>query len=181
MASRVHLIRHGESTFNRIARATGRDPMHFDAPLTDDGRRQVAGIRQQARGLGAELVVTSPFTRAIETTLGLFDDTGILVEALHREHLQSSCDVGSSPRVLAEAFPQLAFDHLEDPWWYSVAGAEDPIQVEPEDQLNARVAAFRDWLRRRPETTVVVVGHGTFFFHMTGHFLENCEIHSVEI
>ena len=46
--------------------------------------------------------------------------------------------------------------------------------VEPRLLFDARVAGFREWLRARPETTIAVVGHGTFFYHLTGTFLENC-------
>ena len=47
--------------------------------------------------------------------------------------------------------------------------AAAPLEVDIEP-----ASAFRDWLRARPETTIAVVGHGTFFYHLTGTFLENC-------
>jgi broad specificity phosphatase PhoE len=175
----IHLIRHGQSTFNAAYEATGVDPLHFDAPLTPIGHAQVAAARDQVAGEDYELVVTSPFTRAIETTLGMFGEKRrpILVEALHREWLASSCDIGRSPGDLAGDFPGLVFNHLDDPWWHE--GEEKDalgIPLEPELVFTARLAAFRAWLGARPEQRIAVVGHGTFFFHLTGTRLANCEL-----
>ena len=118
----IHLIRHGQSLFNAAFDAVARtDPMLFDAPLSPTGREQAAALRAEAHGLGVEIIVTSPLTRAIETTLAVFgaDHAPIHVEALHCERVEHSCDVGRSPRELADAFPGLAFHHLDDPWWHS--------------------------------------------------------------
>jgi glucosyl-3-phosphoglycerate phosphatase len=174
----VHLIRHGQSTFNAAFDLERVDPLHFDARLTPLGHAQVTMAREAAQREAYELIVTSPFTRAIETTLGLFDDPGlpILVEALHREWLNSSCDVGRSPLDLAREFPALAFGHLDDPWWH--VGEETDalgIPLEPEAVFTARIETFRAWLAARPESRIAVIGHGMFFFHLTGVRLANCE------
>ena len=99
----------------------------------------------------------------------------IVVEAGHRERLESSCDRGRSPAELMAEFPGLRLDHLPEIWWHAEPGCEiGGYPVEPRHLFDARVAAFREWLRVRPETTIAVVGHGTFFYHLTGTFLENC-------
>ena len=109
----VHCIRHGQSTFNAHFTEHGEDPGHFDAPLTELGRSQVAERAPELRQHSYELVVTSPLTRAIQTTMGLFEthpaSPTILVECLHREHLESSCDVGRAVSHLAQDFPYLHF------------------------------------------------------------------------
>ncbi len=198
MSKLVHLIRHGESTFNAAYRETGQDPIDYDAPLSPTGHRQVAGRRAAFDGLVIDLVVTSPFTRAIETALGLFGhrDVAILVESLHCERLGASCDIGRAPAALRADFPDLAFDHLDDPWWYvdgtgnslleiPANGRGGPIGttfgLEPIDNLLTRIAAFRDWLQARPEQAIAAVGHATYFAEMTGHMLQNCEYISVEL
>lgn len=180
MPETIHLIRHGQSRFNAAFDGeTGLDPMIFDAPLSELGRRQVAALRSalEREGEAYELAVTTPFTRAIETCVGLFEGRGVpvVVEALHREYLVHSCDVGRSPRTLARAFPTLSFGHLDDPWWYAVNGVA--IAVEPAEILMTRVAAFRRWLGDRPERRIAVVGHGTFFRALTGlGTIENCQV-----
>ena len=186
MTKIVHCIRHGQSTFNAHFAATGCDPMHPDAPLTELGLRQVAERATELRQYRYELVVTSPLTRAIQTTMGLFCDhpasLPIHVECLHREFLESSCDVGSAPNRLAEAFPHLSFAHLDEIWWHN-EGEPDArgFVVEPAEALHGRVRGFWDWLAARPERLIAVVGHGTFFHHLTGRQLQNCEVAVLEL
>ena len=182
----VHCIRHGQSTFNAHWAEHGEDPGHLDAPLTELGRRQAAERALELRQYPYELVVTSPLTRAIQTAMALFGDhpaaPPIHVEGLHREFLESSCDVGSAPNRLAEAFPHLSFDHLDEVWWHN-EGEPDPrgFAVEPAETLHGRVRQFRDWLAMRPERLIAVVGHGTFFHHLTGRQLQNCEVAVLEL
>jgi glucosyl-3-phosphoglycerate phosphatase len=177
----IFCIRHGESTFNAAHRATGVDPMHFDARLTEIGREQVAAAREIVRDIPVELVVTSPLTRALQTTAGLFGDhpgkPPILVEVLHRECQESSCDIGRAGSVLAAEFPDFRLDHLPEVWWH-VEEVEDArgFHVEPRDLFHGRVSAFREWLAARPERVVAVVGHGTFFARLTGRWMQNCEV-----
>jgi broad specificity phosphatase PhoE len=186
MTKIVHCIRHGQSTFNAAFDLERIDPLHWDAPLTDLGHEQVAAAAAEVRGIPYELIITSPLTRAIQTTLGLFGShpsaDRIRVESLHREHLCSSCDVGRPPAALLRDFPELAFEHLEEVWWHRDGEPDERgIVFEPEETLLERVQHFRDWLTTRPETLIAVVGHGTFFYHLTGRFLGNCEIVPLEL
>ncbi len=182
----VFCIRHGESTFNAAYRATGVDPFHPDAPLTEEGHRQVQEARAVVRDIPVELVVTSPLTRALQTTTGLFADhparPTVLVEALHREHGGSSCDIGRPPALLAAEFPHFTLDHLPDVWWHDEGEPDrNGICYEPIERLQERVDAFRGWLRARPERTIAIVGHGTFFFHLTGQWLANCQVLPLDV
>jgi broad specificity phosphatase PhoE len=182
-AKRIHFIRHAQSRHNALALTAPdddvlrRDPGLRDAPLTELGQRQAQALAQEIAPLREiELVVVSPLTRAIQTTLAAFDGHPAprLVEALHREHLDSWCDIGQPPAALARAFPMLDFGHLDDPWWHAVDGAEPYVQ-EPFETFDSRVAAFADWLRARPEGCVAVVGHGTFLRRLTGEGFANAQ------
>ncbi len=173
----VFLIRHGESTFNAIYAKTLVDPGLIDAPLSPTGEAQVVHARAQARALKAELVVSTPFTRALQTARGLFGEAHpLVIEPLHRERVTASCDIGRSPSLLATEFPDLSFDHIGDPWWHCEDVDANGIPQEPLDIVHERVAQFRDWLRARRERRIAVVGHSAFFFHMTNHKFANCEI-----
>ena len=179
-------IRHGESTFNAAWRATGVDPLHFDAPLSEVGAEQVRLARVHLRSVPVELVVSSPLTRALQTAAGLFEDhphaPRIIVSALPRERVESSCDIGRAPVDLAADFPRLELDHLADVWWHAQGMADDRgICVEPVAIVEARVRQFRSFLLARPERCIAVVGHGTFFFHLTGKVLANCEAAELEL
>jgi broad specificity phosphatase PhoE len=106
----------------------------------------------------------------------------LLVADLARERVENSCDVGRSPAALAAEFPGLDVAHLAEVWWHA-EGEPDArgVCIEPLETVGARVAAFRDFLRARPESVIAVVGHGTFFFHLTGRFLANCESLAFEL
>ncbi len=183
MAKTAHLIRHGQSTFNAAIAESGVDPMHRDARLTPLGHRQVAAARPAIASVPYRLVVTSPLTRAIETCLGLFSGQAvpIVVEALHREYQEESCDIGRSPEELAAEFPALSFAHLDDPWWRVGTEGATGVPVETFEQMLDRVAAFSEWLAGRPENPVAVIGHSCFFYHLCGRSLDNCEVHAIEL
>ncbi len=148
MTKTVHCIRHGQSTFNaHWEQGGGVDPLHFDAVLSDLGQQQVKAAAAAVRAVPYELVVTSPLTRAIQTTLGLFADhpaaPKIQVECLHRERLDSSCDVGRSPALLRSEFPALTFDHLEEVWWHRDGDPDERgIVVEPDAGADRPRAVF---------------------------------------
>jgi broad specificity phosphatase PhoE len=186
MPRSIDLIRHGQSTFNAHWEATGEDPLHFDARLTALGRAQAADLSRRLKAERYDLIVTSPLTRAIETALCVFGPclgrTPVLVEALHRERVEQSCDVGRPPAVLAAEFATLAFDHLPEEWWPN-GGEIDSIgvPVEAEDACLQRVRAFRVWLAGRAEERIAVVGHGVFFHHLGGRQLANCELHTIRL
>ena len=177
--TRIVCLRHGESTCNAAHRLGGGDPGHRDARLTPRGQAQAREARQRLTDIPFELVVVSPLTRAIETAAIVFGEhpnqPRVLVEVLHRECQESSCDVGRATSEIAAEFPHLDVGHLPEIWWHAEPGCEvGGYPVEPRHLFDARVAGFRDWLRTRPESTIAVVGHGTFFYHLTGTFLENC-------
>lgn len=173
-----HFIRHAQSLHNALQEPGQPDPMVRDAALTELGL-------EQAQRLGAEignapvfdLIVITPFTRAMQTALRAFGQSSAprMILDLHREHLDSYCDVGRSPAHLGKLFPMFEFDHLNDPWWYIDHGSDAPYEKEPTEVLMQRVDDFSAWLKARPEQTIGVVGHGTFLRTLTGHRFENAE------
>jgi len=174
----VYFIRHGQSEFNAAYNGGDADPMIFDAPLTDIGRKQAEAARALVADLGIKQVITSPLTRAIQTALWLFGGIApITVAAGHRELLIHSCDVGRSPADLQRDFPSLSFSHLPDYWWHQGPENDDGIAVEPEDVFLLRMAAFERSLAQIKERPLAVVGHGNAFNALIGRTLDNCEIH----
>jgi broad specificity phosphatase PhoE len=174
-------IRHGESTFNAAWRVSPVDPLHFDAPLSDLGRSQVAQARPAIARYPVEVVLTSPLTRALQTAHGLFDRhpsaPRIEVTPLLRERVENSCDIGRAPAALAAEFPLIDLSRLDDEWWHKEGQADARgICVEPVAAVQARVAQFKDELLARPERLVALVGHGTFFLYLTGYSMANCEL-----
>ena len=145
----VYLIRHGQSEFNAVFSDSREDPMIFDAPLTDKGRRQAEETRALVADLGIKQVITSPLTRAIQTALCIFDNIApITVTDKHRELLLHSCDAGRPPSDLQRDFPMLSFDHLSDRWWHHDPLNGSGISVEPEDIFRQRIVEFETSLSK---------------------------------
>ncbi len=62
-ATEIVLVRHGETEWSRQRRHTGRT----DVPLTEEGRRQAAALRQRLADRSFKRVLASPLSRAVET------------------------------------------------------------------------------------------------------------------
>ena len=183
-AKHIHFIRHAQSEHNARAAITldedilRYDPALRDARLTALGQDQAKALAAEVSGLrDIELVVVSPLTRTIQTTLAAFADHPAprLIEPLHREKQESYCDIGRAPHMLAVEFASLAFDHLDDPWWFDGPLDGAPYPRETMEAFEHRVTRFADWLSARPEYCIAVVGHGTFLRHLTGAVYANAQ------
>lgn len=174
----IYFIRHGQSEFNAAYNEGDKDPLIFDAPLTDRGHRQAEDAKALIADLGIKQVITSPLTRAIQTALRIFDSVApIEVSAGHRELLSHSCDVGRPPRELQRDFPNLSFGHLSNVWWHQGVENDNGIPEEPKDVFRRRIDAFDRSLTRIEGRPVAIVGHGNVFRALIGRMMENCEIH----
>ena len=171
----IPLIRHGQSAFNAVFEGHG-DPMIFDAPLTELGQSQANAARDTLAAMGIEHVICSPCTRAIQTARLIFPDRALEVVAEAREHLGHSCDIGTPRTALADKFPDMSFDHLQETWWYQGPENEFGVPVEPQDVFAARMDALAKHLHARDTRPLAVVCHGHVIREMTGINPDNCEI-----
>lgn len=173
-------VRHAQAGHN-VDNALVSNP---DNVLTDDGVAQACaascGIAGEAVR-SAQLVITSPLRRAMQTTgLLLGPDRGdarVCVDALGTERYSARCDEGTPKSVMMRQAPQElppgmhnfreweGWDTLPEHWWPS-----------PEEDSWERAEAFRSMAQARPEDRVVFVGHGAFWGTVLGKNLSNCEI-----
>lgn len=201
----IIFVRHGESEYNKAMRTTGRDPQCRDAPLTETGRHQASGARKNLAELRARLekklpegppkqwlLVVSPLRRTLDTAMGIWPEA-FLPDVLEgtaganvrvqlwpsvRENMTGCGDMGSSPRVLIEAYPHLwpQLVRLPDVWWtlppeldYLPAEGEammsvyakDPEAFESCDEagMHERLRSIAQSLADAPEELIVVVSH----------------------
>lgn len=163
------LLRHGQSEFNVIYGATRVDPGIEDPALTDLGREQARGAATFLAGLGLTRIISSPYTRALQTATAVADATGLPIEIdpLVREHYHFICDIGTAAALLADRWPGIDFTDLQERWW--------PHEHETPDRVQARCDAFK---RRLPNLadhdTTLVVTHWGFIRGVTGLPVTNC-------
>lgn len=173
----IYFIRHGQSEFNAVFDGE-RDPMIFDAPLTELGCDQAKRARAKIAKLGIRRVIVSPFTRAIQTARIIFEGLAPLeVRHGHHELLLNSCDVGRDAAQLKTEFPDLDFDHLPHRWWHHETGLHREIAPEPMPLFQKRIAAFVAELEEMRNRPIAVVGHGNAFKEIIGRAMDNCELH----
>jgi len=173
---RLYLMRHGHSQFQATYDVSGVAPGIEDARLTERGQAQVRAAAEVVGQLAPDLIVTSPFTRTIDTALGVAPPTTpVLVDAVVRERLNDASDVGSPASVLAAAYPMLEFAHLDEEWW-AAGGVPDErgVPVETHAAVSLRAEAFLDWLRPREERSVLLVSHLGFIRLLSGIDAANC-------
>ena len=166
------LIRHGESEFNVAFNRTGRDPGIPDPALTERGRAQVrrAAAEMRQHGRPIKRLITSPYTRALETAAILAEELGLPVEVemIVHEHACYHCDIGTPVSLLAERWPALDFSHMPEMWWPEAEARESLMQRCADFRVKA--ARLGDWEH------VGVVSHWGFIRGLTGHDARNAEI-----
>jgi len=157
------LLRHGQSQFNLHFGTTHRDPGVIDAPLTALGREQAAQAARELAHLPIARIVTSPYTRALQTVAPLAAalDVPVVVNPIVRERYAFACDIGTPRSELTRTWPQHDFSAIDEVWW--------PPVEEPEQSIFARAALFRMEMAALPDwsETVVVTDWG-FILSLTG-------------
>jgi len=164
------LLRHGQSEFNLHFSATRRDPGIVDPRLTELGHVQVAEAARRLTGERVTRIITSPYTRALQTAASLAKALGVtvLINPIVRERYAFACDIGAPRTELERAWPEHDFSTIDEVWW-------PPIE-EPADSVIGRAALFRaemaaltDW------SDTLVVSHWGFILSLTGKSLMNGE------
>ncbi|MFS8183870.1 histidine phosphatase family protein [Pseudovibrio denitrificans] len=173
----IYLIRHAQSAFNAVFDPQKPDPMIFDAPITELGEAQIMQARSVINRLDIQSIIVSPLTRALQTACLMFGDKRpFQINPLVRERVCHSCDVGRPPHELAQDFPHLDFDHLDECWWHKGENDHGGISVEPQEILQKRANEFAEYLKRERIHSTAVVTHGRFIRALTGCRINNCEV-----
>ena len=150
--TRIVLIRHGQTAWNRETRFRGR----ADLPLEDFGVRQAEATgRYLVARWPVAAVYASPLQRAMQTGEAIAAAHGLLVEPF-----PGLLDVdfgqwqGHSPQEIQQLYPELRRAWLEAPHTVRFPGGETL------DEVRDRVVAGLDQLiARHPEQTIALVGH----------------------
>lgn len=162
------LLRHGQSYFNLHFSATRVDPGIEDPELTPLGIEQARAAATALEARPISRIIVSPYTRALQTAEVFLEQRALPLEVMDevRERTAFSCDVGSTPAVLAARFPRHRFAHIPQRWWH--AG------VETAEATVARADAFRAIMADREDSrTTLLVSHWAFILALTGRSIGN--------
>ena len=165
------LLRHGQSEFNVHFSVTRRDPGIIDPKLTELGHAQAAEAAQRLAHEGIKRIVTSPYTRALQTVAPIAKALGVsvVINPIVRERYAFACDIGTPRTELEQSWPDHDFSTIEEIWW--------PPVEEPADQVVGRAALFRAEMAALPDwSDTLVVSHWGFILSMTGQSITNCQM-----
>lgn len=147
---RLHLVRHGESTWNRAGIVQGQ---RMEIPLTDLGFQQAARIAQQLSKLPIAALWSSDQLRAVQTAqqIAIRHDLTPRMTSLLRELDLGELEGKKSSELTALPTPPGA--HVSEVAW----GGGESVE-----QLHRRMTRFLTELAsaQLPDDEVVVVSHG---------------------
>jgi broad specificity phosphatase PhoE len=162
------LLRHGQSEFNLHFTATRRDPGIIDARLTELGHLQAAEAARRLAVAKIARIVTSPYTRALQTAAPIARALGVkvVINPIVRERYAFACDVGTPRTELEQAWPEHDFSTIDEVWW--------PAIEEPAASVIDRAALFRAEMAALPDwSDTLVVSHWGFILSLTGQSVMN--------
>src|ERR1700761_680721 len=101
------LLRHGQSKFNLHFSATRRDPGIVDPKLTPLGHAQAEEAAQALSREPITRIITSPYTRALQTAAPLARAlrVPVIVNPIVRERYAFACDIGTPRTALEHLWP----------------------------------------------------------------------------
>ncbi|MHA6523912.1 histidine phosphatase family protein [Tessaracoccus sp. G1721] len=146
----LHLVRHGQSTWNLERRLQGQ---RMDVPLTELGRAQAEGAARALAAAALTAVVTSDQLRAVQTAeaIAALVDAPVLPTPLLREQALGSLEGLTYDDLTEEPVPDGL--HISEVRWGGGESVED---------VHARLTTFLGHLRdtHAPDAQLAVVSHG---------------------
>ncbi|MGJ3248801.1 MAG: histidine phosphatase family protein [Elainellaceae cyanobacterium] len=165
MATRVILVRHGESTYNAQRRVQG----HCDeSTLTEAGRIAARQVGAALHGISFDAIYSSPLRRAKQTADLILETLGdeAYADALHvtEKLLEISLPLweGLTFKEVEEKFPDGYRDWRDRPHKLrmKIPTPEGPVDFFPVPSLFEQARQFwQDVLHRHSDSTILVVAH----------------------
>ena len=153
----IFLVRHGETTWNRIGRHQGQ----LDSVLTLEGIRQAENIGLQLKweidNWDSVRLFCSPLFRCRQTAAMISDTVGINFERfVYDERLKERCFgdwQGLTDREIIAQYPEAWKARERDIWNYTISGGGENYPT-----LAVRVS---EWLDEQPANSrIVLISHG---------------------
>lgn len=142
----VYFIRHAETEAIAQGIMAGSE---LETELTEQGKQQAKKAGRALADKGIELIVVSPMKRTRQTA-------AIIAHELN----MPDSKVVTNDLVVERGFGKYSGQSFKD---YAKAlheGTLDESQLEPTDHFYERIQQAREWLKARPEQTILIVSHG---------------------
>lgn len=139
---KLYFIRHALSELNKSGHVAGST----DTPLTDEGREQAKKAAHLAKGLGLDMIVSSPLSRALETAQIIAREIGYPEDNIFTNALLVERDFGS----------------LEGKPWSPDLNLDGFADIETNDTVLERAHLAIKWMKTLDCNNILVVSHGTF-------------------
>jgi broad specificity phosphatase PhoE len=152
VSSRLLLVRHGESTWNRERRIQGQ----LDPPLTERGETQARELAERLAGHDVAALYCSDLKRCLQTARPIAEAVGVepvLMPELREIALGEW--QGKTSKELAEEYPELWDRWTRRPSWDLVPGGEGAAAFERRTQHAVELA-----FAQHPEGDILCVTHG---------------------
>lgn len=152
----LYFVRHGESLANQLGIHAGIS----EAPLTPLGKAQATalGKKLRAQGLVFDVILSSPLERAHHTALEIAEHINYpsnLIE-INDDLVERNFGAMESKGLYSD-FGVSNKDYIDNPF-----SIDHISNVEKITDLQYRANRVLEYLRSRPENSILVVGHGAF-------------------
>ena len=125
--TRVVLVRHGETEWNRVQRFRGRT----DIQLNETGRRQARALAKRLSGWPLAAIYSSPLKRALQTAEPVAEACGLNVVILEgMTDVDYGTSAGLSPEEAAARDPEVHEIWVQTPLLTRFHGGESLQQVQ---------------------------------------------------
>lgn len=151
--TRVLLIRHGETEYNRTARIQGQ----MDIELSEKGRAQARLLGRRLRAEKIDAVYASDLKRARVTAEIVCEETGLSITGLREDlrEIKFGRWEGHTMAEVEELYPEDVAYWRADITFHAPPGAESYAAMR-----DRAWHAVEDIANSHPEQTVAIVAHG---------------------
>lgn len=149
--TRIILVRHGETTWNREGRYQGQ----IDTPLSERGVAQGKAVAEALKNIPIDLCYTSPLSRSHDTAkfCMAYHDAPLYTDERLLE-INHGLWEGKLASEIAGDYPEML-----EAWRTEVVGVTMPEGENITEVCERSMAAFRDYAAKHEGKTILVVAH----------------------
>lgn len=154
MATRLYLVRHGETHWNAIKKFQG----HSDIPLSPKGRQQAITLAKymQQRGIAIDAAYSSDLCRTVETAEILMQHSNIPITTIRQlREINFGEWEGYTLEELHGNYPEQLGKWWQDPLTTRISGGESLADV-----VERVIPEVKNMIKNHPEQNVLLASHG---------------------